>query len=148
MGSRGFRRYARSFLDIPRWMGAEHLKRNARSIRSMLRGFSTVKKPELEETFEQAITRMGLNEQRLEERKAEFFRLAMIYLAAALGAFAYLLYLIFHGHYRALMLSLTLVIVLFSFFFREHFWYTQMKYRRLGMTFGQWLRSLFQDVSL
>lgn len=147
MGKRGVRRYIRSFFDIPRWMGVNYLKHTAVSMRDLARTMFTIRKPEHEESFEQACKRLGLSEADVSERCQTFLRKAQVYLICCLLVLCYFIYLMLHGHYQASFLTASLTLMLFAFFFREHFWYTQIKHRRLGFTFAEWVKSLWTSTA-
>ena len=102
-----------------------------------------VRKPERKETFSQAVERYKLDEKILKERQKQFFFTAMVYLACCLSVLLYAIFLCINAHYKAMTIAFAFTFMLFSLFFREHFWYTQIKHKRLGFTFGEWFSSLF-----
>jgi intracellular multiplication protein IcmV len=104
----------------------------------------TVAKPERRETFEEAVVRYNLSENDIQARQKAFFQVAMLYLAGFVLDILYVIYLYATQRHMPAVMALAFSGVLFSMFFRQHFWYTQMKHRRLGFTFQQWVFSLFK----
>lgn len=135
-----------SFVNFPQWMGARSLKASAQDIKTMAKQLFVPKQATRFETFDEAVARMNLSEDDLVERRRQFAQMAVLYLLLTLGLFGYTLYLIFYGTMSAVLMTAVLTLVGFSFFFKEHFWYTQLKYRRLGFTFKEWLTALFKEL--
>lgn len=142
MAKSGIFSYARSFLDFRRWMGWDQLKQDYGSIRSIADGLFRVQRSTRVETFEQAIERLALDEEKLLQRRQYFQKTAKIYLAIAVMGLFYAMYLLFYRYFAGALLSFVFVLMMSSFSFREHFWYTQMTKRQLGMSFQQWFRFL------
>ena len=132
------------FIDVGSWLGVEEIKRNTGNLKDLATSLFTVDKPERKESFEEAMRRYNLKNSDIEERKEQFFRVAMLYLFIFFCMLLYALYLYLHGLYRPTFMALAFACVLFSMFFREHFWYTQLKHKRLGFTFTEWVLSIFK----
>jgi intracellular multiplication protein IcmV len=132
----------KSFVDVPRWIGFSSLRATGSQIGGMARNLFSTAKPQFEETYEEAVQRMQLSEEALQKRMTTFFRMAVLYFVIGLCLLVYTGVLFFYGHLTSTMLSLVLSFVLFTFAFREHFWYTQMKLKRLGCTFKEWFAYL------
>ena len=137
------RKFIKTFLDIPRWTGAAHLAASYKSIKSLARSLFTVKEPEFNETFAEAKARLKLTDEMIAKRQKGYFITSMVYLVCSLAMLGYAFHLFNKQHLMAGVSSISLTLVLLSFFFRDHFWYTQMKNKKLGMTFNDWLRSIF-----
>jgi intracellular multiplication protein IcmV len=137
------RPFIKNFMDLPRWAGVSSLKAGGQSIKSLAKSLFIVKRPEIEETFEAAVKRLGLTEESIAHRQRWYAITATIYLVAAILMLVYCAHLFWLGHHLSLITSVALTAVLLSFFFRDHFWYTQMKNRRLGFTFKEWVQSVF-----
>ena len=138
------RKFIKTFLNIPKWTGSAYLLSSARSIKSLAKSLFTVKKPEFEETFEEAIARLNLSEEALQKRQKNYLITAACYFICAVFMFAYMIYLIKLQHIMASISALSLTLVLLAFFFRDHFWYTQIKQKKLGLSFSDWLQHLFK----
>lgn len=135
----GVKDFLKSFINVPAWMGAKHLRRGADDIVVMSRDLFTIKqRPVREETFEQAALRFNLSETDILKRQQAFGRLAAIYLCAVFCLGVYLVYL-WHRHaWSSVIMTFMLMLVVSSFAFKEHFWYVQMRHRRLGLTMKDW----------
>ncbi|ASQ45097.1 hypothetical protein clem_02680 [Legionella clemsonensis] len=92
------------------------------------------------ESFEAAVARMNLSEQELQAKKKALYRLSVLMCLAAVGIFSYSIYHLYYGSYRAVVVSLVLVLVALVLAFRYHFWYFQIKERKLGCSFSEWYR--------
>lgn len=128
------------FLNFSTFLGLKELKGSYQNIADLTKSTFTRKKPEeyVQETFEEAIARLGLTEQDVALKKRNFLTMAICYLAIAGALFLYMLYLLFTGVFLGTFIAFILIIVALSFSYREHFWYTQMEHRRLGLTFQDW----------
>ena len=136
--------FIRSNFQFSRWMGMQEIKSNASNIRTLFNELTKYDQSEFSETFEEAIKRLNLSEQDIATRTIYFLRLSMLYLFFALCLVAYSIYLYYVGDLIGTLMCLPIISVLLSFCFKEHFWYTQMKHRRLGMNFRNWLDCLLK----
>jgi intracellular multiplication protein IcmV len=64
--------------------------------------------------------------------------MSILYFIAGLLFLTYTLYMILHLH-LGMILGLLVTALMMLFAYREHFWYFQMKTRKLGNTFKDWL---------
>ncbi len=70
--------------------------------------------------------------------------MALLYFAIAVGLFVYTIVLLSSYVFLGSLVSLILVVVALALAYREHFWFTQMKHRRLGLKFQDWLDYTFR----
>lgn len=129
----------KSLIDFRRWMSWDSVKQQGKSITNYRDTFK-VEEPEHQETFEAAKKRLDLTEESLKEKAKNCFFLALVYLGFGLILLAYTVYLFSEGHWRAVILGLVVTFVAFTFAFREHFCYFQIKRAKLGCTVKEWLR--------
>lgn len=141
------KRFFGSHLQFSRWMGLSEIKSNARNIKSLFSSLGNFDTGAESETFEQAQTRLNLTEEDIVNRTMYFLRLALVYLFCAICMIVYATYLYFTKDYMGSFMCLPILSVILSFAFREHFWYTQMKHRKLGMTGKDWFDSLIKGGS-
>lgn len=121
-------------------LGTGQLKTQANNLGKMAGDVLSIPKgPTSSETFEEALARLHLSEADIERRKIQFQRLARIYLILGAGIFLYMFYLIFKKAFFPTLGCLGLLLIVFSQFFRCSFWLFQMRERRLGCTFFEWL---------
>lgn len=92
------------------------------------------------ETFEEAMLRLNISEKDLQERKSALYRLSLLMCAAAIFIFGYAIYHVMYGSYKAVVISLVVMLIALVLAFRYHFWYFQIKERKLGCTMQEWYR--------
>lgn len=145
---RGIKRVVKPFVDVPSWMGAREVGDYGRSIFSAVKGlFSTPPPPESNEDFSVAIARLRLSEADLQRRAQQFAVLAYLFLVIGLGVLAYSISLLLDGSFRGAVVGLAVTVFVLSLAFRNHFWLFQIKHRRLGCTFRDWLNGTVRGSS-
>ncbi len=144
---RGFGKYVVRTFNVSAWIGLDSLRLSARNIKRMSKQLLTHTPSEHKETYQQAIERLKLNAENQKTRKASFLRMSIIYTSMAGTMLGYALFLTMSHHLLAAIMSYVLTFLLLSFAFREHFWYTQMRERRLGMTLRDWAKAVFKYCS-
>lgn len=136
---------AKFFFDVPSWMGIRSVKENGQFVLSQFKNVlvrpDMLAKPNAEElkTFNAAMQELGLTDADIERRKKHCFQLTYVYLVIVLGILAYSGYLFWERHLEAGLISLGLVLVPVAYLFRTHFIYVQLKFKKLGLTFQEWL---------
>ena len=91
------------------------------------------------ETFAEAMQRLNLTEADLEERSHRFLLYAYLFLLCACLSVVYGFYLLFAvASYAGFVLSLAVTALFLAQAFRFHFWFFQIKFRKLGCTFKEW----------
>lgn len=134
------------FVNFPKWLDAKSLKKNNET----LYGFAKdIAKPDLrpvsQESFEEAMVRLQLSEQDVVNRRAFFLRMAIFYGLFAIAVFSYGIYLFFNlVDIFPLLMALAVTVAALALWFKHHFWYVQMKQRRLGLSFDDWLKYTFK----
>lgn len=91
-----------------------------------------------QETFAKAAARLNLTENNLLERQRSLFRLSMIMVGMAVLLLIYAGYELYHGAILSFILSLVVTCIALILAFRYHFWYFQIKERKLGCTIKEW----------
>lgn len=92
------------------------------------------------ESFEAAVARMNLSEDDLRAKETALYRLSIIMCIAAACIFVYAMYHLYFGTYRAVLISLVLMLIALVLAFRYHFWFFQIKERKLGCSISEWYR--------
>ena len=137
-----------SGISPTRWLGMEQIKGNIQAIGAMANGLFKVKERIVrKETFEQCMQRYGLGEADLKKRMRATLRLVWCCLGFSLLMLAYTIYLFVCHLALSGFVTLILTILLWAYAFREHFNYFQMKRRRLGCTFKDWLDGTLKGVN-
>lgn len=90
------------------------------------------------ESFEAAIAKLQLTEADLEIKKTALRRLSLLMVIVAGLIFIYACYNFIVGHFVAGGLSIIVMLIALVLGFRYHFWYFQIRQRKLGCTFYEW----------
>lgn len=91
-------------------------------------------------SFNAAVKRYQLTPEQIEIKKIALWRLSMLMLTLGSLLSLYLIYQIIYGHILAILLSIVVTLIAFILAFRYHFWYFQMKQKKLGCTVREWFR--------
>ncbi len=97
------------------------------------------------ETYEDAMIRMRLSEADINDRKKMFFQQTVIYVVVGLAVIAYGVYLAFQKEILSMILAFTVAALAISYAFRSHFWLFQLKQKKLGCTFKEYLDSSLRE---
>ncbi len=92
------------------------------------------------ESFEMAVKRMNLTSKDLVLKQKALFRLSLLMSVFMIIVFGYGLYQCLYGSYKAAILSIIVSLIALVLAFRYHFWYFQIKQRKLGCSFQEWYR--------
>lgn len=92
------------------------------------------------ETFEEAQARMKLTDADLAARCRSLYRMSIAMACLSGALFIYVFYHIFYGSLHAAFLTFALTLLAAALSFRYHFWYFQIKSRKLGCTLHEWFR--------
>ncbi|CAL7959926.1 intracellular multiplication protein IcmV [Gammaproteobacteria bacterium] len=134
------KKFFKSFVDVKRWSSYDEVSANTKTTINLYRRFfSRSTEPIHQETYEQSVARLNLNETQLANRKRAFLYSALIYFAFALVFFIYFIYLLVHMHLYAACLEFILLGLVSIVAYREHFWYMQMQKKKLGCNFYDWV---------
>lgn len=124
-------------------LGTEQIQAQASSLTKIASDVLSVPKgPKKSETFEEALSRLRLSEADVERRKIQFLRLGRIYLFLAVVIFLYMFYLLYQKAFFPALGCVGLLMIVLSLFFRCSFWLFQLRERRLGCTFFEWLSEI------
>lgn len=135
----------RPFFNFSLFLGLKELKGSYQNLSGMTKeAIKPVEKSAIvQETFEEAKSRFNLSEEDIAKRQQSFFRTSIGYLIGAVFLLGYLLFLLFTGVFLGVFIAFVLIFVALAFAYKEHFWYTQMRHRRLGLTFRDWRNYTF-----
>ncbi|KTC85191.1 type IVB secretion system protein IcmV [Legionella brunensis] len=127
--------------NVRAWLDFERLKACTSYIVAGFQKLFIPRQPKGQtESFEEAIAKMNLSEADLQAKKIALYRLSILMITAATCIFFYAAYHLYYGSYKAFIISLVLVLVALVLAFRYHFWYFQIKERKLGCSFNEWYR--------
>lgn len=94
-------------------------------------------------SFETEVAKQNLSENDLIVRQKSLMRLVYIMLGMAFLFFVYALYQLMYGSILGVILSWILMLISIVLAFRYHFWYFQIKQRKLGCTLSEWFQKNF-----
>ena len=129
------------FVNVHEWIGLRSIKFMTKGVANAVKVTFATDKPQQQETFEEAVTRLKLSPGAIEQRKQSFLRIALV--MGILGVFClfYMLYLLWSGYLGAGCFALVVAMIVFAYAYRFHFWYFQLKSKKLGCTFKEWLNA-------
>lgn len=129
----------KTFINPRAWLGVDSLKEQTRTIGTFVKDAVKIRKPEITETFDEALQRLDMKEADTKKTARIYLSYALVFLALAVLDFFYGLYLVFHhGTFLGLVLALAVCALLLAQAFRYHFWYFQIRSHRLGCTVQEW----------
>lgn len=132
---------------IQRWIGYTHLKESTRTLFTLGKAQFIPRQARYSESFEEAITRLGLTESDLSQRQKIFTRLMRIWLLMFSVTFIYSVHLAIGQAWRSVAPTLILSTVTLIQAFRYHFWLFQIQHRKLGCRFHEWFTTYFKKSS-
>ncbi|KTD71376.1 type IVB secretion system protein IcmV [Legionella tucsonensis] len=127
-------------INVRRWFDWERMKAFTLYLgNGFIRLFVPQKKVE-GESFNDAVRLLNLSDESILIKQKSLFRLSIIMVLAALLILGYAGYQLFFGSIKAFIVSLIVTLIALVLAFRYHFWYYQIKNRKLGCTFNEWFR--------
>ena len=131
--------FARIF-NIRAWMDWDRVKAGGEFIETGTKKIFTPSPEHPKETFEEAQQRLKLTNEQVVARGRSLYRLSMMMACLSFALFIYIFYHIIYGTIHAALLTFALSSLSAAISFRYHFWYFQIKSRKLGCTFNEWYR--------
>jgi len=129
----------KTFLNPTGWFGLDLFKMHNDITVDLVKSAVAKPVPLREETFKQAMVRLKVSEEELADIKNTYLFYSVVFLILGLIALVYSFYLLFvHVSISGWLIGLAVSALLISQTFRFHFWYFQIKERRLGFTFQDW----------
>lgn len=136
------KRAVKPFVNVTYWVNYDEHKSTwsklLASVTSLL--FPTLE-PKRKETFEQAVQRMNISERGLATRQKQCLSFAVLFFIAGVILLVYTASLLLNKEFAASFLGIGVTSLVFTYAFRYHFWYFQIKNRRLGCSLAEWWSS-------
>ncbi|WP_131793852.1 type IVB secretion system protein IcmV [Fluoribacter gormanii] len=130
----------RRIINVRRWFDWDRMRAfTLYLVNGFKRLFVPQKKVE-GESFNDAVKLLNLTDESLLIKQKSLFRLSIVMLLAALLIMGYAVFQLFYGSIKAFLVSLVVTLIALVLAFRYHFWYYQIKNRKLGCTFNEWYR--------
>lgn len=137
------KRIWRNNSSVSDWSGWSSVKNNAETIGSIVKGMGKPDESDafVAKTFEEAVKHYGLSEADLKKRMRAHLYSAIFSLIFGILAVIWSIHLLIgKSMFFSALVSLGLSLLMFSYAFREHFFYFKIKERRLDCTVAQWLK--------
>jgi intracellular multiplication protein IcmV len=141
--SGGIKKIIKPFVDVPKWIGYRQLAKSSQSVFALVKKFFVPEQAGTQESFEEAMLRLKLTQADLIQRSKEFTRLMWVWIFLFLFSVTYSIYLLHEHAFRGFFPCIGISIIILTQIFRYHFWLFQIKQRRLGCGFRDWLSSQF-----
>ncbi len=123
---------------IKSWLDLDRIESGYQYVKEQASTYFIPSTPKTNESFDLAKTRLKLSDEDLLVREKGLFRLSVIMMIAAIVIFIYSMYNLFYGYYAALLVSIVVNMLALVMAFRYHFWYFQIKNKRLGCSVHEW----------
>lgn len=132
-------RFITRIFNIRAWSDYDRTKANTVYVGRSIKNLFILRPPGQEESFEQAQKRLGLSEQDLLEKQKALLRLSIIMCVGALALCVYALYNFYTLNLKSGFISLVVMSIALVLAFRYHFWFFQIKQRKLGCSIQEWI---------
>lgn len=127
-------------INVRKWVDWDRVKSFTLYLVNGVKRLFVPQEPTHVEAFDEAVKKLKLNEADLIIKQKALFRLSVIMVIAAFMLLIYMGYQLFYGSWKATIISLVVVMIALVLAFRYHFWYYQIKQRKLGCTVKEWYR--------
>ena len=129
--------------NVRSWLDFDRLKAFTLYLVNGFKQMFIPQKKEAKESFEQALNRLNIDEKDLDEKKKSLYRLSLLMCSSAAVIFIYMSYQMVFGGIKAVILSFILMLIALVLAFKYHFWYFQIKERKLGCSIAEWYKQGF-----
>jgi len=127
-------------LRFDRWIGIKSLKNTAGYFTQQTKILFKIQKAHTNESFEEAVDRLGLTSEDLQQRSQQYSALVYLFLLFSTLILLYGIYIYRQGNWMGGLMCFSLILYSLSCAFRFHFWNFQIKHQKLGCTFMDWLK--------
>jgi intracellular multiplication protein IcmV len=135
-------RLAARFFNVFRfdlWLDVSRLKEFMQYILGLFKKIFVPQPQKAEESFDAAKKRLNLTDEQLLKQEHALFRVSLLMAVLAGLLFCYGIYQMFYGSILGVVLSLVVTLIALTFAFRYHFWFFQIKEKKLGCSWKVWL---------
>lgn len=136
----------KTFFDPRAWLGYDSVKEETQSVWSIFKTIFRAKpiSAEHEESFEEAMKRLSLNEEDIHRIGQSYLSYALSFLVLGIAVGGFSIFLLLSGHFLDFFLGSAVTALLIANAFKNHFYYFQIKHRKLGCTFEEWRNGAFK----
>ena len=138
-GSSQTKRLLQNLFRIRFWLDAERIKGFFEYLRGVMVRFLVPQPKVAEESFEEAKVRLGLTDEILIKRQKALLCFSIFIGFLGFCIFTYSAYLAFNQYFLGASTALIVSGIAGVLAFRYHFWYYQIKHKKLGCSLREWL---------
>ncbi len=147
MGVRSyFKNTVKNNTNVKSWSSWDAVKENAQMVSGLVKAMKpsvTGAEAVTPKSFQDQMKTAGLSEKDLQDRMKGHLRVTLVSLLLGLGGIGWTIYIFQKQMYLSGLMSLSVTLVMFAYAFREHFFYFEMKQRRLNCTVKEWFFNFF-----
>lgn len=131
----------KTFFNPSSWFDLKFFLMQNATIKEVVRNMMTPATPELEETFDAAMKRQGVQDKDIKPMSKRYRTYALTFFAIGAILFLYAFYLLFrYVTITGWMLGIAISAFMLAQAFKYDFYALQLKQRKLGLTFDDWLQ--------
>lgn len=135
------RRFVKSVFNVREWSDWDRTKSGTNWLVETINKLFVPQQQTAEENFDEAMVRLKINEEDLENRKKSLLNVAILMAVFAFLIFLYAVYQLIYLNIAATILSFVVMGIALVLAFRYHFWYYQLKVRKLGCSIQEWFKN-------
>lgn len=137
-----FKNTVKDNVNVKGWSAWNTIKENGKTIDGIIKDVKVdLTKPVQKTTFADVVKKAGLSENDIIARMKSYYRVALICALLGLGSLCWGFNLLFKSMFLSSLMAFSLSALMFAYAFREHFYYFQLKQRRLDCTVTEWFSS-------
>jgi intracellular multiplication protein IcmV len=135
----------KTFVDVPSWLGIKTLKLHTKGLYNWVKPVLFPRRASEKPDFDEAMQRQGVTNDELKRISHYYYINALIFLGLGFLCIIYSMYLLFNGAFFVSILAILLSMIIFMRAFGFHFFYFEIKHRKLGCTFREWLNGRIKE---
>lgn len=139
------RRFFGGIYNVKSWFGYNQVRQGtqllSQSVRDLINTNPLATAEPKETVFDAEIERLNLSAVAVENIKKGYFRNFLFFLLLGLFLAAYSLYRFYLAQWMSGWVSMMLMIMVFCASLLSHFWYFQIKNKKLNCTFNEWYQN-------
>ena len=120
------------------WLDTDRLKGFSIYIQEMFSKLFVLQSQQADESFLVVKERLKLDDAALLKRQKKLFSLSLFMLFLAFLILGYIFYQAVYGSFVGVILSVVVMLIALALAFRYHFWYFQLKRKKLGCSLREW----------
>lgn len=133
-------RVFKSIFNLRLWIDWDRTKAYVLYVFFGIKKYLVPQSPATEESFSVAKKKLALNDEMLLKQQNSLLRLSLLMLGFAILMLIYTIYQVILGSLFGVVVSVVVMGLALAFAFRYHFWYFQVKERKLGCSLTEWFR--------